>query len=246
MVATLVQEGQEFVLKLALHKVQAADEVQTVDITGTPTGGTFKLSFEGDATANIAYNADAAAVDAALEALDSIPAGGVTVTGSNPNFTVTFAGFLKATPVPLLVLDTNGLTGGSSPTVAIARTTTGAGGPPQYYYVGLSQSLRATLTEAVTLASINEVTGTGYARVRVRADSTDWVAALVGGFWQGVSKTLSYTAGGTWSIANSMFLATTKNNDGKIVDVRDLPSPFTLASGQNRSFNLTEMFAAAA
>lgn len=246
MVATLIQEGQEFILKLALHKVQAADEVQTLDITGTPTGGTYKLSFEGDPTTDLAYNADAAAIDAALEALDSIPAGGVAVTGSWPNFTATFGGFLKATPVPLIVLDTNALTGGSSPSVAIAETTPGAGGPPQYYYIGLSQSLRATLTEAATLASINEVTGPGYARVRVRADSTDWPAALVGGFWQGVTKTLPFSATGTWTQAQSLFWATTRNNTGKLLDVRDLPAPFTLAASQTRNLNLTEMFAAAA
>lgn len=246
MVATLVQEGQEWLLKLALHKVQAADEVQTLDLTGTPTGGTYKLSFEGDPTSDLAYNADAATIDAALEALDSIPAGGVAVTGSWPNFTVTFGGFLKATPVPLIALHTNALTGGSSPSVAIARTTTGAGGPPQYYYVGLSKSLRATLTEAATLASINEVTGSGYARVRVRADSTDWLAALVGGYWQAKSKTLNFSATGTWDTALSGFLATSRDNTGKLLDVRDLAAAVTLAAGQSRAYDLTEMFAAAA
>jgi len=245
MVATLVQEGQEFVLKQIFHKIQTVTEVQTLDITAD--AGTYKLSFEGDETASLAFNDNAAAIDAALEALASIPAGGVVVSGTFPNFIVTFGGFLANTPLPLIVLSTNALTIGSSAgSIAITRTATGAGSVPQYYWVGLSQSLRATLTEAVTLASINEVTGTGYARVKVRADSTDWVAALIGGFWQGTSKTLAFSATGTWSIARSLFLATTQNNDGKIIDVRDLASEFTLTTGQSRSFNLTEMFAAAA
>ncbi|MCP4241596.1 MAG: hypothetical protein GY772_13625, partial [bacterium] len=43
--------------------------------------GTFTLSFCGFTTAPIAHDASAADVDAALEALDSIPLSSVTVTG---------------------------------------------------------------------------------------------------------------------------------------------------------------------
>ena len=46
-----------------------ANEVQTISITGSPTGGTFTLSFAGQTTAPIAYNASAATVVAALQAL---------------------------------------------------------------------------------------------------------------------------------------------------------------------------------
>jgi hypothetical protein len=45
------------------------NEVQRITITGTPTGGTFTLTFQGNTTAPIAYNASAATVVAALEAL---------------------------------------------------------------------------------------------------------------------------------------------------------------------------------
>jgi hypothetical protein len=51
--------------------------VQTVTTTGTPTGGTFTLTFEGRTTATIAYNASAAVVQAALEALPNIGTGNV-------------------------------------------------------------------------------------------------------------------------------------------------------------------------
>lgn len=169
------------------------------------------------------------------------------MTGSFPNFTATFGGFLAGTPVPLIVLSTNALTIGSSAgDIAIARTTTGAGTIPQYYWVGLSQSLRATLGETATLSTINEVTGTGYARVRVRTDTTDWAQALISSYWQAKSKAVAFSATGTWSIARSMFLATTQNNAGVLLDVRDLAAEFTLASGQSRSFDMTQMFAAAA
>lgn len=59
-------------------------EVQTITITGKPTGGTFTLSFEGSQTAPIAYNANAAAVQSALTALGSIGAGNVTVASAGP------------------------------------------------------------------------------------------------------------------------------------------------------------------
>ena len=45
------------------------------------TGGTFTLSFGGETTAPIAYNAPPATVQAALRALASIGSGGVTVSG---------------------------------------------------------------------------------------------------------------------------------------------------------------------
>jgi hypothetical protein len=57
------------------------NEAQTVTITGTPTGGTFTLTYSGQTTAAIAYNANAAAVQSALEALSNLAPGDVTVTG---------------------------------------------------------------------------------------------------------------------------------------------------------------------
>ncbi|MFE7799007.1 hypothetical protein [Nocardia sp. NPDC057440] len=64
----------------------------TVTIGGSPTGGTFTLSFGGQTTAGIAYNAAASAVDSALELLSSVGTGNATVTGSAGGpYTVTIA-----------------------------------------------------------------------------------------------------------------------------------------------------------
>ncbi len=106
--------------------VAGVNEVQTVTITGTPTGGTFTLSFRGEETAALAHNADGAAVQAALVALASIGAGGVTVSGSagGPS-TVTFTGALAGGNVPLLVLSDNSLTGGTDPDATIEAATGG-------------------------------------------------------------------------------------------------------------------------
>lgn len=96
-------------------------EVQTVTITGAPTGGTFTLTLDGQTTAAIAYNATAAAVKTALEALPNVDQ--VTVTGTGP-YVVTFAGGAN---VPQMTA-TASLTGGSSPAVAVATTTGGGAG----------------------------------------------------------------------------------------------------------------------
>ncbi|WP_280389313.1 hypothetical protein [Nocardia wallacei] len=54
----------------------------TVTITGSPTGGTFTLTVDGQTTTGIAYNAAASAVQSALEALSTVGTGNATVTGS--------------------------------------------------------------------------------------------------------------------------------------------------------------------
>lgn len=103
-------------------------EVQTVTISGAPTGGDFVLVFGGDATTDLAFNATAAAVQSALEALPGIGAGNVTVAGSAGGpYTVTFAGTLATEDVAQMHATSN-LTGGTSPSVAVTTTTAGASG----------------------------------------------------------------------------------------------------------------------
>lgn len=55
------------------------------------SGGTFTLSFGGQTTTTIAYNATAATVQTALRALSSVGGTNATVTGTAGNYTVTFA-----------------------------------------------------------------------------------------------------------------------------------------------------------
>ncbi len=110
----------------------AVNDVQTLTVSGSPTGGTFKLTMEWPTnnktiTASLAYNASAATVQAALVALSNVGSGNVTVSGSAGGpWTVTFAGNLAARPIPILVLSTNALTGGTTPSVGIVHTTTGS------------------------------------------------------------------------------------------------------------------------
>lgn len=105
-----------------------SNEVQSVAITGTPTGGSFTLTYVDQETGNIAYNASATVVQAALRALSNIGTGNVTCTdGPLPGsaVTVTFTGALAGTDISQLTADDSGLTGGTTPAVVITTTTPG-------------------------------------------------------------------------------------------------------------------------
>ena len=70
----------------------AVSIVKIFTITGSPTGGTFTITVDGQTTTGIAFDAAAAAVQSALEALSSVGAGKVTVTGSAGGpYTATFS-----------------------------------------------------------------------------------------------------------------------------------------------------------
>lgn len=97
-------------------------EVQTVSFGGTPSGGTFTLTYNGQTTSAIAWNATAAAVQTALRALGTVGANGVTVTGG-PGPTAYVVTFNVAGNVNQMTA-TSSLTG-TSPTVSVATTTAG-------------------------------------------------------------------------------------------------------------------------
>lgn len=111
----------------------AANDVQTITVSGTPTGGSFRLNFNGQVTGAIAYNAAASAVEDAIEALSNVGAGNVSCSGGpfpGSTVVVTFQGDLAGQEQPLMTLYSNSLTGGAAPTAAVAHTTPGrtAGG----------------------------------------------------------------------------------------------------------------------
>jgi hypothetical protein len=104
------------------------NEVQTIAISGSPTGGTFSLTYGGQTTAPLAYNAATSAVQTALQGLSSIGASNVTVTGTaGVSYVVTFVAALAATNVPNIVA-VGAFTGGTTPAVTVTATTGGASG----------------------------------------------------------------------------------------------------------------------
>lgn len=107
------------------------NEIQTVTITGTPTGGTFTLSYNGQTTAAIAYNAAATAVRDALRALSNVNDADLTSGGGalpGTPVTITFTGTVAEQDVNAMTA-TGSLTGGTAPAVAVTTGTPGKAGP---------------------------------------------------------------------------------------------------------------------
>lgn len=123
-------------LTLPLGQVMAqltssANDVQTLTVTGTPTGGTLTVTATNGGgalvTFSLAYNSTASAAQTAAQAV--LGSGNVTVSGGPlPGSTLvfTFAGSMASQWVPAMTVDASTLTGGSSPAASFAHTTSGA------------------------------------------------------------------------------------------------------------------------
>lgn len=113
--------GTTYFLRIDAQSSVLTDNYQVVTINGGPTGGNFTLTYKTQTTASIAYNATAAQVASALQALTAIGATGCTVSGSAGGpYTVTLTGALVNDQS--LLTHTDSLTGGVSPNVTIAQT----------------------------------------------------------------------------------------------------------------------------
>jgi hypothetical protein len=150
---TTIQEG-----------TPAKNEIQRVVLAGPPTGGTFTLTFSGQTTGNIAFNANAATITTALEALSNIAPGDVTVTGTDArDFTVEFKQAYAGSDVPLMTGNGANLTGGAK--VNIATTTQGKPGT----------------NEVQTISALKTGAGEDFWQYRFKlqfgGDITDWMMA---------------------------------------------------------------------
>ncbi|MCP4613754.1 MAG: flagellar hook-basal body complex protein [Planctomycetes bacterium] len=108
----------------------AVAELQTMTTDALATAGTFTLTYNGETTGNIAYDAPTTGVGSiqeALEALSGVSAGDITVggTGVDTAGTTTFTFLNTADDVPLITFDLSGLTGPSQAGSSMAETTTG-------------------------------------------------------------------------------------------------------------------------
>jgi hypothetical protein len=113
------------------------NEVQTE--TMTATGGTRKLTVTNPVTgvtrqtAAIAFGANAATIQAALELLDNVDVNDIVVSGAGP-YVYTFSGpNYRNANIAMITIDATLLTGGSS---SMAQTTPGATGTRIYTFSG--------------------------------------------------------------------------------------------------------------
>lgn len=120
-------------LRVAGAPSAGTNEVQTLTIGGTPTGGTFTIAFDGFVSGAITWSATNATllanINAALDAMANVGTGGLvaaagSLTSGIGTITLTAGGNLAKLALPLATIGTNSLTG-TSPTLAIAETTPG-------------------------------------------------------------------------------------------------------------------------
>lgn len=110
-----------------MRVTRLASAAQSLSINGTPTSGTFALSFGGQTTSAIPFNATAAQTESALQAMSSIGAGNVTCSGGPlpaSSVLITFAGTMAFRAQPLISVGANGLNAGATP--AVTQATAGA------------------------------------------------------------------------------------------------------------------------
>ena len=122
------------ILEIAGVPSAGTSEVQTLTIGGTPTGGTFKIYFEGFTSSSITWSATnntlLANLQAAIDALPSLGTNGLiaaagTLTAGIGTITLTAGGNrAKQALGSVLSCPTNALTG-TAPTLAVEETTPG-------------------------------------------------------------------------------------------------------------------------
>jgi hypothetical protein len=177
--------AQGTVLGLVAGSGVDVNEVQTVTITGTPTGGFVNLVFNGQVTANIAYNAIASAVQSALEALSNIGTGNVACAGGplpGTPVTVAFQGALAGRKVPVMTTFA-AFTGGASPAVAVAETTPGK--PANGYWDAYNDA--AVITDLRVAR--------GFLKESVTTSEDGLIISISGEFGTGAKTATCYTSG---------------------------------------------------
>jgi hypothetical protein len=172
--------GSYPILSKAGAPTNGVNEVQRLTPGGTISGGTFRLTFEGQQTGDIAWDATAAQVQAALEAISNVGPDDVAVTGGPVQtafLAVEFTQSLGGSDRTQMTVQSS-LTG-SAPTLTPSTTTAGVEGSFRGAPVG-------TKLEDTTNSKIYINTGTAWApawtaqpvedaRVLTEATPTDYV-----------------------------------------------------------------------
>jgi len=136
----------------------SANEVQVVTLPGNPSGGSFTLTFQGQTTGNVAYDASAAEVESALAALVNIGSGNVSAGGDDGGpWTIEFTGVLAGTDVAQLTASGANLTGGT-----VTVSTVQAATSPRNEQVLLTLSTNVTSGSFTLTYDGSESSGIAY------------------------------------------------------------------------------------
>ncbi len=132
-------------------------------ITVNATGGTFTITYGGETTAPLNYNASATEVREALEALAGLDSGDVTViggpggSGGGTPYTLIFGGKLTEQPVTPVTTDRSGLTGGAKLATVVVVRPGGALDLRRFVLSEIEQQQKAALEEKGLFAGIKAI-----------------------------------------------------------------------------------------
>jgi hypothetical protein len=155
--------------------VEPIDDIQTVTVGGAPTGGSFTLTFAGQATAPISYAATPTGVREALAALSSIGnRENLEVIGEPGGpYTVVFQHELGGAPQPELQGDGSGLAPSGSVTVSKLQAGGGYDAAFDVEYVSEEQFARSGWGGAAVTPSVDLGAGGAGRRSAAQVVETD-------------------------------------------------------------------------
>lgn len=138
--------------------VSAVADVQKITINNA-TGGTWRASFKGATTGDLAYNISGANLQTALRGLSTIDDDGVTVSLSGTTYTITFASAMANVDQPDFEVDESTLTGEGNQGITHEHTTRGA-------VADAAQSVDGVLFDTVEFADGSELSDEPVAMLR--------------------------------------------------------------------------------
>lgn len=234
--------------------VNGTNEVQRMTIGGTPTGGTFKLAFDGLTTAAITWSATnntlLTNIENALEALgniDGVTVAAVSLTSGIGTLDITFSGANVGRKAQnLITVPYNDLTG-TSPTVAVAEQTAGVtatqrGAAPGALLIDTSNgALYQNISTTPEAPDWNLVSGNGAAAVHFISQTVDFDDFTDGGAAAGtLQMTGTIPAGAIFLYSKVLVPAGFAGNTSAVLTIGDgsdvdryntgTPSVFTTAA----------------
>lgn len=168
--------GVPFIVNFTMG--DGGNEIQVVTLSGTITGGTYTLTFDGQTTGNISHNASAATVQTELRALSNIGVGDVVVTGSDGGpYTVEFQGTLASADVDLITANFANLIG-TNEQQTITLATGASGGTFTLTYGGATTAALAYNISAANLElALEGLSGVGSGNVSI-SGSGPWTVTF--------------------------------------------------------------------
>lgn len=121
MVSRMVMQFDAAPSGLDVSHLTLKNRTELQSIVHTATSGSMTLTFDGETTSSLAYNATAAQVESALAALSNVGSGNVKVVGAPKNYLVIFRGALADADLPAITA--------SGITCTITEQNNGLAGP---------------------------------------------------------------------------------------------------------------------